>query len=75
MSKKRRHRRSRLPPDERPVRMSASDAMAMAESMDMGDGATLAYAGELCGAEDDGVLIDMLGNEGYFHEEARDADE
>jgi len=50
--------------------MSASDAMDIAESMNMGDGATLAYAGELCGAEDDGELVDMLNAEGYLDQES-----
>ena len=35
------------------VKMSPSEAMEIAESMDMGDGATLAYAAELCGMEYD----------------------
>jgi hypothetical protein len=49
-------------------KMSASDAMAFAESMDMGDGATLAMAGEMSGAEDDAELVDMLLDEGALTE-------
>lgn len=53
-------------------KMSATDAMEQAEAEDMGDGATMAYAAELCGADDDAVLVDMLEAEGYFDKKKKE---